>query len=198
MIRAYRDKLSRIKTGDHRHRCDARSGNPLRPNISHISARIARLPRRTTGVMMNEELSKKLLNDFPRLYRNREQSSMDRGFECGNGWFELIYELSRGIETVARECGLTPDSPEWPRCRQEKEKFGSLRFVVFATDQHRVMHERISQLRLDALNQSVKTCEYCGKPGELVRNRGIAVLCPEHARLAAIDPDFLPPGYLRW
>ncbi len=136
---------------------------------------------------MNEELSNKLLDDFPRLFRNRDQSSMQRGFECGDGWFELIYQLSRDIETVARESGLSPDSAEWPKCRQVKEKLGSLRFVVFATDQHRTMYKRISQLRLDALNQSAKTCECCGKPGELVTAHGISTLCLDHAIQTEID-----------
>jgi hypothetical protein len=136
---------------------------------------------------MNEELSNKLFDYFPRLFRNRDQSSMQRGFECSDGWFELIYQLSRDIETVARECGLTPDSPEWPRCRQVKEKLGSLRFVVFATGQHRAMYERISQLRLDALNQSVKTCECCGKSGELVTRHCISTLCLDHAGQTETD-----------
>ena len=117
---------------------------------------------------MNEELSNKLLKDFPRLYRDRHESSMRRGFECGDGWFDLIYQLSLDIEAVAREYGLSPDSTEWPKCRQVKEKLGSLRFVVFANEQHRTMHDRISVLRLTALNQSVKTCECCEKSGELV------------------------------
>lgn len=81
---------------------------------------------------MNEALSKKLLDDFPALFRDRNESSMQRGFECGDGWFDLIYKLSQDIECVAREGGLNPDSHEWPLCRQVKEKMGSLRFVVFA------------------------------------------------------------------
>ena len=58
---------------------------------------------------MNEALTKKLLDDFPRLFRNRHETSMQRGFECGNGWFDLIYQLSRDIESAARENGLSPD-----------------------------------------------------------------------------------------
>ncbi|MDP4028040.1 MAG: hypothetical protein Q8P42_03625 [Gallionella sp.] len=85
---------------------------------------------------MNEALSKKLFDDFPRLYRNRHESSMQRGFECGDGWFELIYKLSQDIESVARESGLKPDSTAWPRCRQVKEKLGTLRFYVFNCDEH--------------------------------------------------------------
>jgi len=133
---------------------------------------------------VNEALSKKLFDDFPRLYRNRHESSMQRGFECGDGWFELIYKLSQDIETVAREIGLQPDSPDWPMCRQVKEKLGTIRFYVFNCHD-----ERISALIDSAYEQSCKTCEYCGKPGVLVTDGGIATLCPDHARQAAIDPD---------
>lgn len=141
---------------------------------------------------MNEALSKKLLNDFPKLFRNPHETSMQRVFECGDGWFDLIYKLCQDIEAAARESGLSPDSPEWPLCRQVKEKMGSLRFIVFAVDGYPGLNERISELRLAALNQSLQICEYCGKPGEFVQDR-LATLCPEHARQVPIDPDFSPP-----
>jgi hypothetical protein len=130
---------------------------------------------------MNEVLSKELLDDFPRLYRNRSESSMQRGFECGDGWFDLIYKLSQDIEAVAREGGLNPDAPEWPLCRQVKEKMGSLRFVVFAVDGHFGLYEDINELRLAALSRSLQICEQCGKPGELITEGCIATLCPEHS-----------------
>ena len=130
---------------------------------------------------MNEVLSNKLLDDFPLLFRNRHETSIQRGFECGDGWFELIYKLSQDIETVARESGLSPDSPEWPLCRQVKEKMGSLRFVVFAINRLTEVNERISELRVTALNRSLQICEQCGKPGELVTEGCIATLCREHA-----------------
>lgn len=110
---------------------------------------------------MNDELSKKLLGDFPQLFRDRNESSMQRGFECGDGWFDLIYKLAQEIETVARESGLSSDSPEWPQCRQVKEKTGSLRFVVFAVQGQPEMNERINGLRTAALNQSFSICENC-------------------------------------
>ncbi len=135
---------------------------------------------------MNAALSKKLLDVFPMLFRNRHESSMQRGFVCGDGWFELIYTLCQDIEAVACQNGLTPDSPEWPKCRQVKEKFGSLRFVVFAVDGLTGLNERISELRLAALNQSLQICEQCGRPGKLVRVR-MATLCLEHARQISTD-----------
>ena len=128
---------------------------------------------------MNESLTKILLDDFPRLFRNRNESSMQLGFECGDGWFGLIYQLSHDIEAIAREGGLNPDAPEWPLCRQVKEKMGSLRFVVFAADEHREIYERIGELRLAALNRSLQICEQCGQPGELVTEGYIATLCQE-------------------
>ena len=112
---------------------------------------------------MNSELTQKLLDDFPKLSRNQHETSMQDGFACGDGWFDLIYRLSRDIEAVARESGLNPDSPDWPLCRQVKEKMGSLRFVVFAIDGRAELNERISELRLAALNRSLQICEKCGQ-----------------------------------
>ena len=109
---------------------------------------------------MNDELSKKLLDDFPRLFRDRNETSMQRGFECGDGWFDLIYKLAQGIEAIARESGLSPDSPEWPQCRQVKSKMGSLRFVVFAVQGRPEVNERISSLRMVAYNQSLFISQY--------------------------------------
>lgn len=116
---------------------------------------------------MNEGLSKQLFDDFPYLFRNRHESSMQHGFECGDGWFDLIYALSREIEAVARENGLKPDSAEWPLCRQVKEKLGSLRFVVFAIDGHEEVSECINELRLAATNRSLQICEHPDKGAAL-------------------------------
>ena len=118
---------------------------------------------------MNEELTQKLFNDFPSLYRDRSKTALQHGIECGDGWFDLIYKLSKDIEAVARNSGLQPDSPNWPLCRQIKEKFGSLYFVVFAIDGFAEMSEKISELRTMALNQSLHVCEQCGQPGKYPR-----------------------------
>lgn len=75
-----------------------------------------------------------------------------------------VYKLAQDIEDiedVARESGLSPDSPEWPKCRQLNKKMGSLRFVIFAVKDYEAMNERISELRIAALNQSFSICEKC-------------------------------------
>ena len=137
---------------------------------------------------MNEALSTKLLDDFPRLFRHRDASSLQRGFECGDGWFDLIYKLAQDIEAVAYEGGLNPDGDEWPQCRQVKEKMGSLRFVVFAVAEYRAVYKCIGDLILAALNQSLQICERCGKPVELVTKDCIATGCPEQTCHGSTTP----------
>jgi hypothetical protein len=129
-----------------------------------------------TQTIMNERLTRKLLDDFPKLYRDRNDTPMQRGFACGDGWFDLIYKLSHDIEAVAREIGLQPDTPAWPKCLQVKEKLGGIRYRIFnCTNDH------ISELIDSAYEQSLKTCEYCGKTGKLITDGRITTMCPEHA-----------------
>lgn len=133
---------------------------------------------------MNAELTQSLFDAFPRLFRNRQETSMQYGFDCGDGWFDLIYKLSQDIEAVARENGVSPDLPEWPWCRGVKQKFGSLRFHVFGNN------ERIYKLRYAASIQSFQICEHCGAPGQLLMADDLRVLCLEHAK--QLCPSAMP------
>lgn len=51
---------------------------------------------------MKEELSQKLYDNFPLLYRDRNESLrnslMRFGFDCGDGWFQLLWDLSLQLE----------------------------------------------------------------------------------------------------
>lgn len=53
---------------------------------------------------------------------------MGRGFECGDGWFRLVWHLSIAIEDEAAKAGIDDRSDRWPKATQVKEKLGSLRF----------------------------------------------------------------------
>ena len=84
---------------------------------------------------MNQDNTQKLFKNFPRLYRRadaqeKHNAFMQWGFECDDGWFRLIYDLSAEIERAARMMGMDPESQDWPRTRQVKEKFGTLRYYV--------------------------------------------------------------------
>lgn len=84
------------------------------------------------------------------------------GFECDSGWFELISELSNGIEAIAlhlKERGMEAD--KLPLVSQVKEKFGTLRYYVKNTS------TRIEQLIRIAEDKSSHTCERCGHQGSL-------------------------------
>ncbi|MEO8121150.1 MAG: hypothetical protein ABI606_17735 [Rhodoferax sp.] len=80
---------------------------------------------------MNPHNTQQLFDAFPHLYRGRQlpasESAMSWGFECGDGWFDLIWQLSKSIEDSARHEGIDPQSDEWAEATQVKNKFGSLR-----------------------------------------------------------------------
>ena len=101
---------------------------------------------------MNDTNTQKLYDAFPRLYRGRNlphsKSSMLWGFECGDGWFNLIWNLSRAIEAEARRTGIDPKSILWPEATQVKNKFGTLRFHL------RRDTEATQALKEDALKAS--------------------------------------------
>lgn len=128
---------------------------------------------------MTPENTAKLYQAFPALYRGKDkslqESCMSRGFECDDGWFELIWNLSHAIEESAQASGLSPTHSNWPEAFQVKQKFGSLRMhVLHETDE-------ISILIDAATNASQSMCEKCGAtPAQsVVINRWVQTLCTE-------------------
>lgn len=130
---------------------------------------------------MTPDNMKKLYEEFPYLYRRRNPAAQacigQYGFECGDGWFGLIRELSERIEEVARQNGWEPHSDVWPEAVQVKQKAGRLRFYLAAYQES--LHDCIEQ----AGNTSEKICEICGKPGFSKTNLpgGVKTLCKAHA-----------------
>lgn len=55
---------------------------------------------------MNKENDKKLVEAFPLLYANRhgsmESTAMCWGFACGDGWFDIIWDLSSKLEPLIK------------------------------------------------------------------------------------------------
>lgn len=114
---------------------------------------------------MNAENTQYLVEHFPNLYadcgRSPKESCMAFGFECGDGWFELLKELSERLEPEAGAVAA-----------QVKEKFGTLRFYLRggATD---AAWGAIDE----AEAKSGETCESCGKPGSLRGKSWVQTLC---------------------
>lgn len=122
---------------------------------------------------MNKENTLTLIKDFPELYRgvylSIQENLMPFGFECSNGWFNLIYELSKKLDEIIKKNNLKD-----VYASQVKEKFGTLRFyLTCGTDE-------IFDLVDEYERKSGDICEDCGRPGSL-KSRGtwLRTQCPE-------------------
>ncbi len=128
---------------------------------------------------MNQENTLKLLNAFPGLYRGfykpMTETCMCCGFECADGWFQIIWDLSVAIEGEARKEGRTESN--WPEVAQVKEKYGTLRFYMH--DASDVMFD----LAQEAEEKSGHACETCGAPGQTYDDAWINTSCaPCHSK----------------
>lgn len=115
---------------------------------------------------MNKENSQKIINDFPALF---DKKYMSWGFECDDGWFDLIYKLCDQLNKLSK----------WENCEigvmQVKEKYGTLRF--YTTGITDIMFNCI----INAEYVSAQTCEICGKTGKTRGNGWLKTLCIKHA-----------------
>lgn len=59
---------------------------------------------------MNTENTRKLLKRFPYLYKGYwgsiRTSCMPFGFECGDGWYHIIWQLSLAVEEELKQAGV--------------------------------------------------------------------------------------------
>jgi len=111
---------------------------------------------------------------FPDIFKGRSkpltESLMGFGIECGDGWYDLIWELCEAIEWQA----IMEDVP-LPEAIQVKEKFGGLRFYV--TGATHAMRKLIDE----AENRSESICGVCGGQAEWVDTEGwIKTRCKQH------------------
>lgn len=124
---------------------------------------------------MKLELDINLCNTFPEIFsdrhENKELNAMSWGFECGDGWHDVIHNLCVDIMSYCNSTGYPV-----PRAAQVKEKYGTLRFYVDQGDDH------IYDLIEHYSTVSRRTCETCGKIGRMRGDGWMTVSCEEHAR----------------
>jgi hypothetical protein len=117
-----------------------------------------------------------LVRTFPNLYRDRRadmrQTAMCWGFDCGDGWFGLLWELSRALEA---ELLLLPEGDR-PCASQVKEKYGTLRFYM--TGETEAMSIAIRR----AEERSGVECGECGAAGEVRGSGWLECTCERHGR----------------
>lgn len=147
---------------------------------------------------MRSELDKKLVEKYPKIFKDRHGSPMETlmcfGFEHGDGWYNIIDALCANIQHTIDwshtnnkwDLKWNEENPDNQRPVREiipqvvaiqvKEKFGSLRFYTNGVT------DEISGIIRMAESMSALTCEECGAPGRR-RGRGwIYTACDTHTK----------------
>jgi hypothetical protein len=138
---------------------------------------------------MNPELDEKLCKKYPEIFKQRnismKETCMCWGFECSDGWFNLIDKLSKKLEEFnKRNFGFII------KAAQVKEKFGTLRFyydTIFTGEEGEnkfgfdpeIAQDIVQNLVTIAEWESEHTCEKCGKRGKIREGGWIMCLCDE-------------------
>ena len=148
---------------------------------------------------MRQELDKLLCEKYPKMMVNRnknmQETAMCWGFECGDGWYNILNQLMSNIQhhidwkekqrdwairfnsTAAPEdLRPVPDTIPQVTLDQVKEKFGTLRFYYSGGDDY------IRGMVTLAEAMSGTTCEECGNLGERRGGGWIYTACDAHTK----------------
>jgi hypothetical protein len=133
---------------------------------------------------MNRELDKKLVEKYPLIFRDRhgniKETAMCWGFDCGDGWYNILDKLCADIQAY---CDYHYPNVHQVIAMQVKEKFGGLRFYIYGGDDY------IDKLISNAEEESYRTCEITGKPGKLRDTGWMKTLCDEKAKELGYEYD---------
>jgi hypothetical protein len=129
-------------------------------------------------IAMRDELDKQLCEKYPKMMADRHapmtETCMCWGFECGDGWFDILDHLmgniQHHIDWKNREKEIVPQVV----LEQVKEKFGTLRFYYRGGDDY--IHGMVAM----AESMSGIMCEVCGAPGQREGGGWIKTLCETH------------------
>jgi hypothetical protein len=134
---------------------------------------------------MKKELDELVCQKYPLIFANRyrpmNETAMCWGFDCGDGWFNIVDQLCSNIQHHIDWKNKKEKVVEQVVADQIKEKFGTLRFYYSGGDEH------IAGLITMAESMSGVTCEDCGKPGKWRTGGWIVTVCDEHAEERNIE-----------
>jgi hypothetical protein len=122
---------------------------------------------------MHLDLEKKLKDAFPYMFRglygDMDKTCMHWGLECGDGWFQHIYDMCVDLDAVVNKDTFHFD--------QIKNKFGLLR-VYYTGAGTEEAFDIVEQYE----NRSRHVCEECGKDAKLLSIKGwMTSRCKDHA-----------------
>ena len=146
---------------------------------------------------MKKELDEALCAKYPLIFRDRhanmQTTAMCWGFECGDGWFNILDQLMSNIQhhidwkEKQRNWAVTFNSKAKPEefrevpelipqvtLDQVKEKLGTLRFYYTGGDEY------IRGMVTMAEAMSGTTCETCGNVGKFRGKSWFYTSCDEH------------------
>jgi len=135
---------------------------------------------------MREELDEQLCKKYPLIFKNRhgdmKETLMCWGFECGDGWYQILDSLCANIQSHIdwQNENFAKGYPHYEKpvpqvvAVQVKEKFGGLRFYYEGGDDH------ISGMVRMAESWASHTCEECGQSGKHRSGGWIRTLCDTH------------------
>ena len=128
---------------------------------------------------MKPELDAQLCERYPKMMVNRNRSMMETtmywGFECGDGWFDILDQLMGNIQHHIDWRNRKGEVVAQVTVDQVKEKFGTLRFYYTGGDDY------VRGLVSMAESMSGVTCETCGNPGKSTGGGWIKTVCEAHS-----------------
>jgi hypothetical protein len=142
---------------------------------------------------MKEQLDELLVKRYPKIFRDRHgdmmQTCMVWGFECGDGWFDIINQLCSSIQNYIdwKEKSGPQHVVEQVVAAQVKQKFGGLRFYYDGGN------DEIAGMVTMAEAMSTVTCEQCGCPGKISQKKSgwITTLCERHRDDGIPDKQYI-------
>ena len=110
---------------------------------------------------MSPDKEKELVSIYPDLFSKLDDQNCFHlfGFECDDGWFEILKECIEGIKTICERDDLKI------KVDQVKEKYAELRFYLSTTT------DALNEIIQTAEEKSRVTCEACGAAGKVDRIR---------------------------
>lgn len=137
---------------------------------------------------MTSEKDKYLTETYPKIFVNRyadmKSTAMCWGFETGDGWFWLINNLCKTIQSYI-DSNQHLNIPQ-VIADQVKEKYGGLRFYYHGGD------EKIDGMVWLAEHMSYHICEECGATENIGETQSwIRVLCEKCATEGGYIEDWV-------
>ena len=124
---------------------------------------------------MRQELDSLLCEKYPKMMVNRnknmQETCMCWGFECGDGWYNILNQLMGNIQHHIDWKNRKEEVVAQVTLDQVKEKFGTLRFYYTGGD------DAIDGMVRMAESMSGVTCEECSAPAQTHGPGWIRTIC---------------------